>query len=116
MSVSSFHLKEGESMEANKAAFVVIAEFEVQAAQRREFLELCQFDSDRSVSDEPGCQQFDVSTSEELLETVVLYEVYDDRAAFDLHLTTPHYDVFARGVERLQVTIARVRFFSRQHP
>ena len=103
-------------MEARKEAFVVIAEFEVSTAHRTEFLELCQFDAERSVGDEPGCRQFDVSTSEEALGSVVLYEVYDDRQAFDAHLTMPHFVTFAAGVERLGVVKIAVRFFSRQHP
>ena len=27
-------------------------------------------------------------------DCVLLYEIYDDRAAFDLHLTAPHYRSF----------------------
>lgn len=100
-------------MEAQKSEFVVIAEFAVSASHRREFLELCRFDAERSVADEPGCQQFDVNTSEETLEHIVLYEVYDDRPSFDLHVAMPHYVTFAEGVDRLGVEKIRVRFFSR---
>ncbi|MFT4113421.1 putative quinol monooxygenase [Silvibacterium sp.] len=103
-------------MGEKKTAFVVIAEFHVPATHRSEFLDLCRYDADRSVADEPGCRQFDLSTSGEAPETVVLYEVYDDRAAFDYHLTTPHYAKFAEGVERYGVTKVSVRFFDRQHP
>jgi (4S)-4-hydroxy-5-phosphonooxypentane-2,3-dione isomerase len=103
-------------LEIRKDAFVVIAELEVPAQHGSEFLELCRFDGEHSVSDEAGCRQFDVNTSDESPETIVLYEVYDDRAAFDFHLTTPHFVVFAEGVERLGVTRKQVRFFRRQHP
>jgi (4S)-4-hydroxy-5-phosphonooxypentane-2,3-dione isomerase len=103
-------------LETRKAAFIVIAELEVPAEHRAEFLELCRFDSEHSVSDEPGCRQFDVNTSDETLETIVLYEVYDDRTAFDFHLTTPHFAAFAGGMERFGVTRKQVRFFGRQHP
>jgi quinol monooxygenase YgiN len=99
-----------------KSEVVVIAEFNVSPTHRDAFLELCRFDAERSVADEPGCSQFDVSTSNENAESVVLYEVYDNQAAFDLHLTTPHYATFADGVQRLGVQIALVRFFNRQHP
>ena len=102
-------------MEHTKA-FTVIAEFAVPSAHHSEFLDLCRFDSERSVSDEPGCRQFDVNTLEDSPETIVLYEVYDDRAAFDHHVTTPHYATFAAGVDRLGVTKPQVRFFTRQHP
>jgi quinol monooxygenase YgiN len=97
------------------AAFVVIAEFAVASERKKEFLELCAFDSLRSVTDEPGCRQFDVVTSEESPEAVILYEVYDDRSAFDAHKATPHYAVFAEGVERLGVRMTLVRYLTRQH-
>ena len=105
-----------EEMKEQSGAFVVIAEFAVPAEHRREFLDLCRFDGERSVADEPGCQQFDVSTADEASEAVVLYEVYNDRASFDIHLTMPHYATFAEGVDRLGVRKTNVRFFSRQHP
>ncbi|HEY0161555.1 MAG TPA: putative quinol monooxygenase [Edaphobacter sp.] len=102
-------------MESEKSDFIVIAEFEVSAAHRAEFLTLCEFDSKQSVSNEPGCQKFDLLTSDEAPESVVLFEVYDDRGAFDFHLTTPHYATFAEGVQRLGVTKKNVRFFGRRH-
>ncbi|MDE1161294.1 MAG: putative quinol monooxygenase [Acidobacteriaceae bacterium] len=101
-------------MENPKTTFIVIAEFEVSAEHRSEFLELCAYDSQHSVADEPGCQQFDCITAEEASTSVVLYEVYNDRAAFNTHLATPHYAVFAGGVERLGVKKVLVRFFNRQ--
>jgi autoinducer 2-degrading protein len=98
------------------AAYVVIAEFAVVVEHRAEFLELCKYDGTRSVADEPGCSQFDVITTVETPDAVILYEVYDDRAAFDAHLTMPHYKVFAEGLERLGVAKTQVRFFERMHP
>jgi len=94
--------------------FVVIAEFAVQDQHREEFLKLCAFDSLRSTTDEPGCRQFDVITSSDAPQAVVLYEVYDDRAAFDTHLTTPHYAVFAEALDRLAIVKTQVRFFNRE--
>lgn len=97
-------------------AFVVIAEFETPAQHREEFLDICRYDGKHSVADEPGCRQFDVSTGEESPNHIVLYEVYDDRAAFETHLTMPHFAPFADALERLNVQRIGVRFFTRQHP
>jgi (4S)-4-hydroxy-5-phosphonooxypentane-2,3-dione isomerase len=94
--------------------FTVLAEFSVPAENRAEFLEACAYDSRHSVADEPGCQQFDALTDPEAPDSVVLYEVYDDQAAFDAHLQTPHYAVFDAAVQRLGVTKVRVRFLSLQ--
>lgn len=103
-------------MSQSTATFVVIAEFQVPAAAREEFLALCGYDSERSVADEPGCHQFDVVTIDDAPEVVTLYEVYDDRAAFDYHLTTPHFQKFSEGLEKYGVTTIQVRFFTRQFP
>jgi quinol monooxygenase YgiN len=45
---------------------------------------------------------------------VVLFEVYDDDAAFDAHLETPHLQAFRTGIEDLVVS-RRVRRLSRVH-
>ncbi|WP_299294467.1 putative quinol monooxygenase [uncultured Tateyamaria sp.] len=44
-----------------------------------------------SVAHEPGCQQFDVCTDRAQPDTVFLYELYDDLAAFEAHQQMPHY-------------------------
>ena len=94
-------------------SFVVIAELSVPAPHRAEFLELCAFDSRSSLQNEPGCRQFDLLTMEDTPEMVILYEVYDNRAAFDAHLAMPPYATFAEGVTRLKVTKTQVRFLDR---
>jgi quinol monooxygenase YgiN len=55
--------------------FVIIAEFEVKADKLAEFLELARTDASKSVADEPGCRQFDVTLDREQPNRVVLYEV-----------------------------------------
>ena len=46
---------------------------------------------------EPGCRKFFVSRSEDNPDRFFLYEEYDDEAAFDAHLETPHFDRLIRG-------------------
>ena len=94
--------------------YVIIAEFSVTEAQKSEFLELCSFDSNSSVRDEPGCHQFDALTTEDAPDVVVLYEVYNDKAASEAHLATPHYAIFAEGVKRLGLPEPKVRFLTRR--
>ena len=50
----------------------------------------------RSVEAEPGCLRFDILVPENPLaqRTVLLYEIYTDRAAFDDHLASDHYMKF----------------------
>lgn len=40
---------------------------------------------------EPGCRQFDVLVDPQDRARVMLYEVYNDAAAFDAHQQTPHF-------------------------
>ncbi len=103
-------------MSSNTPPFTLIAELEVAPEHKAEFLEACRLDGLGSVTNEAGCRQFDTLTSDEAPGDVILYEVYDNRSAFDHHLTTPHYKVFAAAVERLGVQTRLVRFLSRTHP
>jgi quinol monooxygenase YgiN len=99
---------------ASSGAFVIIAEFEVKADKLEQFLELAGTDASQSVAVEPGCQQFDVTLDREQPARVLLYEVYDDEAAFDAHLQTPHLAAFRSGIENLVVS-RQVRRLTRIH-
>ena len=63
---------------------------------------------------EPGCRQFDVCI-EPGTGTVFLYEVYDDRAAFDAHLASEHFRAFDAKV-RDWVARKAVRSYERIEP
>ena len=93
---------------------VIIAEFEVKPGKLAEFLELAEVDARHSVADEPGCRQFTVTVDREPPDRVVLFEVYDDEAAFDSHLETPHLKAFREGIETLVVS-RHIRRLTRVH-
>ncbi len=97
-------------------AFVVIAEFRVRPERLAEFLVAARDDADHSVADEPGCRQFDVIQPEGKDGTVVFYEVYDSREAFDAHLQTPHLDRFRTAFPPLILEERPVRFLQRHYP
>lgn len=97
-------------------AFVVIAEFAIKPDRLDAFLALARDDAAHSLADEPGCRQFDVATTGAGEVSVVFYEVYDDRAAFDRHLETPHLQRFRAGFSDLIVAERPVRFLTRHHP
>jgi quinol monooxygenase YgiN len=96
-----------------KTAFVVIAEFTIKPGCLEQFLAIARQDARDSVANEPGCQQFDAVQPEGRSDQVVLYEVYDDRAAFDAHLQSEHYFPFRDGVPALTVGEPTVRFCTR---
>ena len=95
--------------------FVVIAEFKVKEGQMPAFLELARDDAEHSVADEPGCRQFDVVVPDDG-DTVVFYEVYDGRPAFDAHCETAHFARFRDGFPALVSERREPRFLSRHFP
>jgi len=50
-----------------------------------------------SRREEPGCSRFDVAFCDEDRSKVFLYELYDDRAAFEAHQRTEHFRQFDAG-------------------
>jgi len=43
-----------------------------------------------SLKEDPGCRQFDLFVPQDAPHTVMVYEVYDDEAAFQGHATSKH--------------------------
>jgi quinol monooxygenase YgiN len=43
---------------------------------------------------EPGCRRFDIWCDSDDCCRVFLFEIYDDRAAFDAHLESRHFQAF----------------------
>jgi (4S)-4-hydroxy-5-phosphonooxypentane-2,3-dione isomerase len=95
--------------------FVVAATFEVKPSDERAFLRLAHEDAAKSLEREPGCRQFDVSTDPDAPGSVLFYEVYDSREAFEDHKKTEHFKVFDEG-SRALVVRSEVRFLQRTHP
>ena len=95
--------------------FVVVAAFEVNPADQDRFLALAHDDASRSVEREPGCRQFDVCVDLQKSGSVLFYEVYDDRAAFEDHKRTEHFKAFDDGSRPLIVR-SEVRFLERSYP
>ncbi|MBL7233960.1 putative quinol monooxygenase [Komagataeibacter oboediens] len=87
----------------------IVAEFRVPAENRARFLELCAYDSERSVADEDGCQRFEAISPLDDAQTIILVEVYDNEAAFETHLATPHFKVFDAGVKELGAQLISLR-------
>jgi autoinducer 2-degrading protein len=77
--------------------FVVLVEFTLASPDfLAPFRTLIDDNARRSRSLEPGCQRFDVLMPEGANDRIVLYEIYDDRPAFQAHLGTAHYKAFER--------------------
>lgn len=76
--------------------FVVTALFEIKPGHAEAFRAGVLRNAAASLRDEPGCRRFDVCFSEDG-SGCFLYELYDDRAAFDQHMRTGHFAEFDRA-------------------
>jgi len=74
--------------------YVIIVDFEIEPGKIDAFLPLMTENATASLRDEPGCRQFDVCRDPEDAHRIFLYELYDDRAAFEAHLGMPHFKSF----------------------
>jgi quinol monooxygenase YgiN len=83
------------------SAFAITVDFTLKPGALAAFRKLIDKNAQDSCAHEPGCQRFDVLVPIETGDKVFLYEIYDDRAAFDVHLKSPHFDTFNRQSEAL---------------
>ena len=81
--------------------YVVTVEFGIEPASWGEFMPLMIENAHLSRTTEPGCRQFDICVDNDKPATVFLYELYDDRVAFDAHLTSPHFKAFAAATQQM---------------
>lgn len=96
-------------------SYVVLPSFAVSDENLDAFLAAARADAEQSVANEPGCLQFDVFIDREARPaTVMFYEVYVDRAAFDAHLATPHLTAFRDSLHLCEE--GPVQFFDRLLP
>ena len=92
--------------------FVVIVEFDLRARHVRAFRERVRQQAADSLELEPDCHVFDVCIDPDREDSVLLYEVYSDRAAFDAHLASAHFKAFDAAV-KLWFDDKRVSFLER---
>jgi len=80
---------------------VVLVEFTAAPGQRDALHARLLAQAADSLSLEPECHQFDVITDPENPDRFVLYEIYTDAAAFEVHLETAHFLSFAAESEAM---------------
>ncbi len=78
--------------------FCVTVIFQVLPDRRDRFLARVAQQAKDSLDGEPGCHRFDVWSDASRPAEVYLYEVYEDRAAFDSHMQTRHFKAFDRDI------------------
>ena len=78
----------------------VFVEFTIHAGAFEKFYELMQKHAAAS-REEPGCLQFDICAPLEGENRLQLYELYEDRAAFDAHASTERIKQHRAGTRPL---------------
>ena len=84
--------------------FAVVVFFQVKVEFVNEFNTLILNNAKTSLEQESGCHQFDVCFDDDKPGEVFLYELYDDKAAFDVHLASEHFLAFAEASAQMVVS------------
>ena len=69
----------------------LVVEFRIHAAHIEAFDAAIRANARASLDTEPGCRQFDVCRDPDDASLFFLYELYDDEAAIQAHLRSPHF-------------------------
>jgi (4S)-4-hydroxy-5-phosphonooxypentane-2,3-dione isomerase len=77
-------------------AFAIIVDFRLKPGMLPAFRQLVDANARVSATAEAGCRRFDVVEPRDEADRVLLYEIYDDDAAFDAHMRSSHYAQFDR--------------------
>ena len=75
---------------------MIVVDFALKPGAMNAFRGLVDANARASVRQEPGCRRFDVFVPQGGGDRVMLYEIYDDQAAFDAHCATAHFASFDR--------------------
>ena len=102
-----------QGVNPNGNAYVITVAFGLVEGTAEAFHRLVRENAALSVAREPGCLRFDILTPSGAGHDcdVLLYEIYDNRAAFDAHLLSEHYRTFDEAT-RAMVAKKTVAVFS----
>ena len=79
--------------------YVVTVHFQVKPEHVADFQAAMLINARSSVEKEPGCRRFDVTVDEKDPAHFFLFEVYDDEAAFQKHMTMDHFATVNQVIE-----------------
>ena len=79
--------------------FVITVDFEIKSEFVNEFRNRVLKQAKDSLHNEEKCLIFDVCFDEKNTNKVFLYEIYQDKDAFDYHLKSDHYLNFDKDVK-----------------
>jgi len=95
--------------------FVLIVDFEVKPGTSDEVIKYVSENAESSVEKEPGCYQFDVLRVPDNPNRLMLYEVYENEAAFQAHGKTAHIEAFLAKARPLFVKTTMTKLTRKFH-
>ena len=95
--------------------FVLMVDFEVQPGAADQVFQLVSENGRSSVANEPGCHQFDVLRFPDNPNRLMLYEVYENEAAFQAHSKMPHFEAFMAKARPLFVKTTLTKLTRKSH-
>jgi len=84
---------------SDRSGFVVWAQITVRETELERFIVAIRQLAQRSVSDEPGCTQYDLIELDRATRQFGVYEVYRDAAAYEKHKLSPHFGAWSAVVD-----------------
>lgn len=78
--------------------YVVTVDFRVKPEYVQDFRREMLINARSSVEREAGCRRFDVTVDEHDPAHFFLFEVYDDEAAFQTHMTMRHFHTVTAAI------------------
>ena len=85
-----------DCLQKGRIMYAIVVTFQIKDGQMPDFLPLMVENARASRAQELGCHRFDVCTDPAHPNEVFLYELYTDRAAFEVHLASAHFAQFDR--------------------
>jgi quinol monooxygenase YgiN len=83
------------------AEIVLVVEYNIKPECRNAYLARIRRHRRDVLANEPGCRAFNILTTEEDPNRVLLYEVYADAAAFDAHGKTAYMASYRSETESM---------------
>jgi autoinducer 2-degrading protein len=77
--------------------FALVVSLRVKPNKERQFRTAIEANAAASQREEPGCRRFDVVRDNADPHHYLLYELYDDAAAFQAHKDTAHYALWRQA-------------------
>lgn len=72
-------------------SFALVVHLKIKSDSIDKFMDAAKVNGKAARETEPGCRAFEILQDPQDPTKAMLYEVYDDAAAFEAHQQTPHF-------------------------